>query len=70
MLQQIVSYVLFKKGCSLVEIREIIERLLKEKDSFYDKNELEAILDDVISKIEKIPDYDTYIYRGASKKNI
>lgn len=47
-----------------MEIKKIIERLLKEKDSFYDKNELQAVLDDVISKIEKIPDYESYIYRG------
>ena len=45
-------------------IREIIERLLKEEKSYYDKGELQAVLDDVISKIEEKISAGGYIYRG------
>ena len=45
-------------------IREIIERLLKEKDSYYDKAELRAVLKNVISKIEDKIAEGGYIYRG------
>ena len=48
-------------------IREIIERLLKEKKSFYDKSELRAVLKNVIIEIEDKIDDGGYIYRGEPK---
>ena len=34
-------------------MRKIVEKLIGEKDSFYRKDELEAVLNDVIGKIEE-----------------
>lgn len=49
-------------------IQEIIERLMQEKDSFYDKEELRATLDDVVIKIKNKISGDNYIYRGEPQR--
>ena len=48
-------------------MRKIVEKLIGEKDSFYRKDELEAVLNDVIVKIEEKSADGSYIFRGEPK---
>ena len=48
-------------------MRKIVEKLIEEKDSFYRKDMLEAVINDVVYRIEEKSADGDYIYRGEPK---